>query len=263
MKIVVAAKPVADLDDDFEMQPDGRDVDPDYIEWDLNEWDSFALEEASQLGERAGGAEVVAVSVGDSSALEVLRVCLARGADRAVRIWDDALPELDALATAKALAALIAREEPDLVLFGVQSSDGATGATGAATAALLRLPRVAVVRGVDYDPAQSAVTVVRELEGGAVELLRVSCPVLLTIQTGINEPRYATLRAIKQAEQEPIEEVSPGALGLDIDALDAARGAEVMRMEAPQTVETAQMIEGDAAAIASEVAGIVRERLDS
>ncbi|HEY1565485.1 MAG TPA: electron transfer flavoprotein subunit beta/FixA family protein, partial [Solirubrobacteraceae bacterium] len=195
MKIAVTVKQVAALDDEFELLDDGSGVDPDFLEFDLNEWDAFSLEAALQLREAAGDGEVVVLTVGDDEADEALLGCLARGADRAVRVWDESLKDADPLAVARVLAAAVGREEADLVLCGVQSSDAVNGATGVALAGYLDLPHVAVIKELEYDAAGSTATVKRELEGGLVEVLRVRTPALLTIQTGINEPRYANLRA--------------------------------------------------------------------
>jgi electron transfer flavoprotein beta subunit len=261
MKIVVPVKQVAALDDEFELRDDGRGVDPDFIEWDINEWDTFSLEVALQIREGAGEGEVIAVTVGDEEAEEVLRTCLAKGADRAVRIWDAALEEADALQVARALAAAVGREEPDLVLCGVQSSDAVNSATGIAVAGHLGLPHVAVAKAIDYDPAGSTATVERELEGGLVEVLKVRTPALLTVQTGINEPRYATLRAIKQARNKPLDVVAPDDLGLDDDALAAAAGSRVRSLGHPQKGEGAEILEGDPAAVAARIAALVREKV--
>ena len=176
MKIVVAVKQVAVLDEEFELLDDGAGVDPDAIEWELNEWDEFSLEAALQLREAQGEGEVVVDLGRDEEAEEGLRACLAKGADRALRIWDDALAGADALAVARVLAAAVERESPDLVLCGVQSSDAVHSATGVALAAHLGLPRVAVVKALDYDAGRDSATVERELEGGLIELLRVRCP---------------------------------------------------------------------------------------
>jgi len=213
VKVVVAVKAVATLDDEVELVDDETAVDPDGLEWDVNEWDTFSLEEALTLRDAAGEGEVVVVTVGDEEAEDSLLACLAKGADRAVRLWDETLAGADPLAVARVLAAGIERESPDLVLCGVQSSDAVNGATGVATAAHLGLPHVAVVKGLDYDAAAGVATVERELEGGLVEVLRVRVPALLTIQTGINEPRYATLRAIKQARDKPLDELGLADLG--------------------------------------------------
>ena len=261
MKIVVPVKQVAVLDEDFEMLQDRPGVDPDAIEWELNEWDDFSVEAALQLREAEGDGEVVVVSLGDEEAEEGLRACLAKGADRAQRVWDDGLEGADPLAVARVLAAAVERESPDLVLCGVQSSDGVHGATGVALAAHLRLPRVAVVKALDYDAGARSVTVERELEGGLVELLRVGLPALLTIQTGINEPRYANLRAIKQAKEKPLEVLGLSELRLEEGAVAAAAGARMRSMAPPEAGGGAEMLNGSAAAVAERIAAIVKERL--
>lgn len=261
MKIVVTVKEVAVLDEEFELLEDRPGVEPDAIEWDLNEWDNFSVEEALQLREAAGDGEVVVVSVGGEEAEDGLRACLAKGADRAVRIWDDALEGADPLAVARVLAPAVARESPDLVLCGVQSSDGVHSATGVALAEHLGLPRVAVVNALDYDAGAGTAAVERELEGGLVELLRVRLPALLTIQTGINEPRYATLRAIKQAKEKQLDVVGLGDLGLDSGAVEAAAGARVRSMAHPDTGEGAEMLDGPAPEVAARIAEIVKERM--
>jgi electron transfer flavoprotein beta subunit len=263
VKVVVAVKAVAALDDEVELVDDETTVDPDGLEWDLNEWDAFSLEEALTLRDAAGDGEVVVVTVGDEESHDALLACLAKGADRAVRIWDDALAGADPLAVALVLAAAIERESPDLVLCGVQSSDGVNGATGVATAAHLGLPHVAVVKAIDYDAAASQATVERELEGGLVEVLRVRLPALLTIQTGINEPRYATLRAIKQAREKPLSEVGLAELGLEVDAVAAAAGSHTRRLRHPDKGEGAEMLGGSPAEVAARIADIVKERMSA
>ena len=259
MKIVVPVKQVAALDDEFELVEGGASVDPAFIEWELNEWDTFSLEAALQIAEAAGDSEVVAVSVGDEEADEGLLAGLAMGADRAVRVWDDALEGADALVVARVLAAAVEREAPDLVLCGVQSSDAVNGATGVALAAHLGLPHVAVVKALEV--GDGAVTLQRELEGGLVEVVRAPLPALLTIQTGINEPRYATLRAIKQARQKPLNVVGLSDIGLDEATAVAAAGARVRRLAHRETGERAEMLSGSLEDIASRIAEIVKERL--
>jgi electron transfer flavoprotein beta subunit len=261
VKIVVPVKQVAALDDEFELRDDGRGVDPDFIEWDLNEWDNFSLEAALQIRDAGeGDGEVIVLSVGDEETDEGLRTCLAKGADRAVRIWDDSLADADALQVARALAAAVEREGPDLVLCGVQSSDAVNSATGIAVAGHLGLPHVAVVKAIDYD-ARGSATVERELEGGLVEVVRVRTPALLTVQTGINEPRYATLRAIKQAKDKPLDVVEPGDLGLDADALAGAAGSRVRSLGHPEKGEGAQILEGGPSDVAAKIADLVKEKV--
>jgi electron transfer flavoprotein beta subunit len=262
VKIVVPIKQVAELDDDFELLDDGSGVDPDCLEFDLNEWDAFSLEAALQLREGAGGdGEVVVVTVGDEQSEEVLLGCLARGADRALRVWSEECRDADPLAVARVLAAAVERESPDLVLCGVQSSDAVNGATGVALAGYLDLPHVAVVKHLQYAAAESIATVKRELEGGLVEILRVRTPALLTIQTGINEPRYANLRAIKQAREKPLQVSTPEELGLDAGALAAATGSRRRALRPPDRGTGAEMLQGSAAEVANRIVEIVRERM--
>src|SRR5579859_5762674 len=260
MKIVVPIKAVAALDDEFELTGDAAAVDPDYLEWDLNEWDSFSVEAALELREAAGAGEVVAVTVGDDDAEDALLSCLAKGADRGVRIWDDALEGADTLAVARVLAAAVARESPDLVLCGVQSSDAVNGATGIALAGLLDLAHVAVVKKIDYDAATATATVERELEGGLIEVLRVRTPALLTIQTGINQPRYATLRAIKQAREKPLVVEDLTALALDPAELAAVAGSRRRELAVPDRSAGAEMLGGSTSEMAARIAELVKER---
>jgi electron transfer flavoprotein beta subunit len=249
LKVVVCVKQVAQLGDEVEFTADERDVDPDFLDFALNEWDTFATEEALQSRERAGEGDVVVITVGDDDAEDALRRCLAMGADRAIRV--DAGERLDPISVARALAGVIEEESPDLVLCGVQSSDSVQAATGTALAELLDLPRVAVVTKVSL--GGGVATVERELEGGLVDVVEVDTPCLLTIQTGINEPRYATLRAIKQAEQQEIDVRETGDLG------DPAY--RVRRMFVPPKGEGAEMLDGSPTAIAERIKEIVEERL--
>jgi electron transfer flavoprotein beta subunit len=259
MKILVAVRQVVDLDEDFELTADGQSVDPDFVERDINEWDDYSLEEALALKDDRD-AEVVVVTVGDEEADQALLACLAKGADRAIRADRNAGDGSDPLVTARVLAAVAAREAPDLVLCGVQSSDTVNGATGAALAALAGLPCVAVVRRVEVG-ADSRATVERELEGGAAEVLEVALPAVLTVQTGINEPRYATLRAIKQARDKPLDVLSLDELGVQEATLERVAGARLRRLEVPQDEGHAEILEGDAAGLAGRIAELIAERL--
>jgi electron transfer flavoprotein beta subunit len=248
MKILVAVKQVALLEDEVEFVDDGAAVDPDFLEWSLNEWDAFANEAAIRLREKAGEGEVevVVVTVGGDEADEALRRCLAVGADRAIRVDAEAL---DPIAIAHALAAVVRDEAPEVVLCGVQSSDSAQGATGAALAGLLDWPIATVVTDVDWDFG-GEMTVRRELEGGVVETLALDLPAVLTVQTGTNELRYASLRQIKQAEALPIDHHDA--------APDGKRGYTVDAMRKPARVAAASPIEGSPAEIAGQILELVK-----
>ena len=209
MKILAAVKQVAALDEDFEIRDDGRDINPDFLIRDLNEWDDFSLEEAVKIKEAsAEPVEVVVVSVGSDEADESSRKCLAKGADRAIRIWDAAIEGSDSIAVARVLAAAAKREAPQMLFAGVQSSDHSFASTGIATAALLGWPHGTVVSNLSYVPGAKTAVFRRELEGGLLHEVEIACPAVLTIQLGINTPRYASLRSIKQAAAKPIELLS-------------------------------------------------------
>jgi electron transfer flavoprotein beta subunit len=249
VKVLVCVKQVAVLGDEVEFTDDERDVDPDYLDYALNEWDSYATEEALRLVEAAGEGEVVVVSVGDEDAEDAMRRCLAMGAERGIRV--EAEERLDPIQVARALAEVVQAESPDLVFTGVQSSDSVQAATGSALAGLLELPSVAVVTKVELGEGKA--TVHRELEGGLVDVVEVDTPCLLTIQTGINEPRYATLRAIKQAEEKEIAVRSADDVG--------EPAHRVRKMFVPPKGEGAEMLDGNPAEVAQRIKELVRERL--
>jgi electron transfer flavoprotein beta subunit len=257
MKVLVTVKEVADVEDDFEI--DGLDVAADYLEYDLNEWDEYAVEAAVQLAEEGHADEVVSVTIGPERTEETIRMVLAKGVDRAVRVWDDAIEGaglLDVEAKARILEAVVAREEPDLVLTGVQANDDGFGATGVALAERVGYEWAAVVN--DLELADGTARVHRELEGGVEEHTEVELPAVLTIQTGINEPRYASLRGIRQAQSKEIAAQSLADLSLDADAL--ASPLRLTAMYEPETESEATIFEGNAEESAGQLAAVLRER---
>ena len=260
MKILVAVKQVAALDEDFTIRADGRDVDEEFLLRDLNEWDDYSLEEAVKIKEAASQpVEVVVITVAPEHADEALRKCLAKGADRAIRIWDEAVEGSDPIAIARILAAAARRESPSILFAGVQSSDQAFASTGIAAAAFLDWPHAAVVSSLQLSPGAETAVFRRELEGGLLQEVEIQCPAVLTIQLGINAPRYASLRSIKQAAAKPIEVKSPSDVGLSAaDVGEAGSASRVRRMVIPDKGR-AQLIEGDAAAQARRLAEIIRE----
>jgi electron transfer flavoprotein beta subunit len=257
LKILVPVKQVAILDDEFEMRDDERNVDEDFFEKDLNEFDHFAVEEALLIKEAAeDNAEVVIVTVGDDESDDVLRTALAKGAERGIRVWDDTLADADSIAIAKVLARVVEREQPDMVFTGAQSADFGHATTGMALAGLLGWPHAAVVSKLEYKPGAETATLHRELEGGLEEVMTVTCPAVLSIQLGINQPRYASLRGIRQAKQKPVEELQLDDLGLA--AGEAAPASRVRRMYAPERGK-AEIIEGSATEQAARLAEIIKE----
>jgi len=253
VKVLVPVKQVARLGEDLVLEGPGP---PQAEGWELNEWDAFSLEAAVKLAEGPPGGEVLVVTVGPERAEEALLACLARGADRAARIWDPVLEGADPLAVAAVLAALAATEEPEVILCGAQSSDAANAATGVALAGLLDLARVAVVDAIECNGDR--LTVHRELEGARAEVLRVALPALLTVQTQINEPRRATLREIKQARAKPLVTLGLSELGLDPAGVLAAAGSRTVALAEPERGEGARMLEGSPGEIAARIAELMR-----
>jgi len=244
MKTLVCVKQVGAVADELEFTPDGRAVDPDFLDYALNEWDDCAVEAALRLGEAAGG-ETVAVTVGDDEADKVVQRALAMGVDRGIRVD---LVTQDPLAVARALQAVAGPESPDLVLCGVQSADLANGAVGAALAGLLELPFVGVAVAIERDG--DALQVERELEGGLRERVAVRLPAVVSVQTGINSPRYVNFRQLKAAE----------ATGIEVRAADAAPGATGWEMAEPPAGEGAEMLAGRAPEVAQRILELVTER---
>lgn len=252
LRILVTVKHTAKLGDEYQFTADGRDVVGDYLDHDLNEWDDAALEQALLLAEAIGGAEVVAVTIGPEEAEKSLRKVLAKGADRAVRVWDDRLAGADPVTIARALAGIARIEAPDLILCGTQSSDQAHGSTGTALARILGLPHGSVIASVEWD-GTGDMTVTRELEGGTRHVLTMPAPAVLAIQTGTNVPRYATMRMIKQAKKKPLEVVDGAPV------VDGGGGYRVRRMYTP-VQEKAKMLEGTADEVAQQIVAIIREK---
>ena len=259
MKVLVTVKEVAEVDDEFEIS--GLDIAGGSLEYDLNEWDDYAVEEAVQISEATEDIEVVTVTIGPERAEETVRMALAKGADRAIRVWDDALAEaqfLDIGTKADIIAAVAEAEDPDLVLSGVQASDDSNGATGVALAKRLGFEWAAVVNDLELDAGAGIASVHRELEGGIEELTDVDLPAVLTIQTGINEPRYASLRGIRQAQRKPLETESLDDIGLDASVVESP--IERTSMYEPETESDAVVWDGNADETAGELAELLREK---
>ncbi|WP_323674461.1 electron transfer flavoprotein subunit beta/FixA family protein [Halorubellus sp. PRR65] len=258
MKVLVTVKEVAAVEDEFEI--DGTAIDEAYLEYDLNEWDDYAVEEGVQISESEDDVEVVSVTIGPERSEETIRMALAKGADRAVRVWDDSLEDaemLDVEAKTKLLAAVVEEEDPDLVLSGVQADDDGFGATGVSLADEVGFEWAAVVNGLDLDVEERVASVRRELEGGVEELTDVELPAVLTIQTGINEPRYASLRGIRQAQRKEIKPQTLDDLGLSADVAES--DLEIVDMYEPETESDATLFEGSAEETAGQLAEVLRD----
>ncbi|HEX9734457.1 MAG TPA: electron transfer flavoprotein subunit beta/FixA family protein [Thermoanaerobaculia bacterium] len=250
MRIAVCIKQVPDTEARLRLAADGRWIDEDDVAFVINESDAYALEEGLRLAEKTGG-EVVVVSLGPARVQEALRKALALGAARAVHLADDAYQGGDAAATARALAAALAREQVDLVLTGAQSDDAGFGATGSLIAGQLGWPHAWLVMGVELDDGGKSARVTREMESGLNEIVRLALPAVIQVQAGINHPRYASLKGIMQAKRKPIATPAPDELGLAAGAIGAAGARlEVLSVAFPEAGAGAEIIAGDPATAA-------------
>ncbi len=248
MKILVAIKQVPERDAQVHIDTSGTWIDEAGIQWALNESDAYALEEALQLKERHGG-EVVVVSAGPDRVGSTIREALAKGADRAIHIDCDT-GQLDALCVAQLLAEAIKGESPDLTLTGLQSDDLGYGQTGVILAELLGLPHSSLILHVEK--TEQGLTVKRELEEGWFQTIELPLPAVLTIQSGGNKLRYATLMGIKKAKTKEVRRVTAQEL-----RTTATPVVSLVRISAPQKQKSTQMIGGSP----KEAAAALAEKL--
>jgi electron transfer flavoprotein beta subunit len=211
MKVLVAVKRVVDYNVKVRVKSDGSGVDLANVKMSMNPFDEIAIEEAVRLREKCVATEVIAVSCGVTQCQETLRTAMAIGADRAILIETDA--ELQPLAVAKLLKALVDREQPGLVILGKQAIDDDCNQTGQMLAALGDWPQATFASKVEVADGHALVT--REVDGG-LETLRLSVPAIITTDLRLNEPRYVTLPNIMKAKKKPLEVLTPDALGVDV-----------------------------------------------
>ncbi len=260
MDIIVCVKHVPETAEaEIEVRENGRGVNLEGLVFDINEWDDYALEEALLIKEKFGGT-VTVITVGNEEADETLRKCLAKGADKAIRLSDPAFEESDAYATAKILYAAIKKMPFDLIFTGVQASDDGYAQVGVTLAELLGVPHATLVKKIEFMD-NNFVRVHRELEGGLEEVVDLKIPALLTIQTGINEPRYVSIMGIRRARAKKIEVLGLEDLGLkkeDVGPLGSWIRVEEMFL--PKAEKETVILKGTLDEIATEVAKLLKAR---
>jgi len=243
MKILVAIKQVPVRDSPLVADASGRWIAESGLSFEINEPDAYALEEALQLKEKHGG-EVVVMSAGPARVQQTIREALAKGADRAIHVEVENLGVFDTVGIARLLADAARPENPDLILTGLQSDDLGYGQTGVVLAELMGLPHSTIIMQIEVNGA--SIRVKRELEDGWFQHIAMPLPAVLTIQSGINKLRYATLMGIKRAKTKEIRRVSAA----------PAAGTSSMRIEklyAPEKSRQAQIFEGDPKAAAAKL----------
>jgi len=253
MKILVCMKQVPQKDAPLKLNEAGTWIRED-LSYEVNEPDAYALEEALRQKEKHGG-EVVVITAGPPRAQQVLREGLAKGADRAIHLEDPAFVSLDAFNTARAFAAAIKEEQFDLIFTGLQSDDYGYAQTGVILAELLGWPHATII--MQIEKADSGIRVKRELEAGFFQFVDMPLPAVLTIQSGINKLRYATLIGIKQAKNKPMRKVSMA----DVQSAVGPNQQKIERLYVPQKTKKTEMLEGSPGEIAKKLVDKLRNEV--
>jgi electron transfer flavoprotein beta subunit len=256
MKILVCLKQVPHQDARLDVRSDGTWIQEENIKFEINSYDTYALEEALRVKDK-GETEVVVASIGPERVTQALRTALGMGADRAVHVKDPAVDGSDALGIAKTLAAVAKAESPDLVLMGLMSEDGNAASVPPMLAQLLDLPSATGVMSVEHQ--NGSVRVERELEGGALEVVDLPRPCVLAVQTGINQVRYASLKGIMAAKKKPIDVKSAADLGV-AGAVGAGNSkARIEKVYVPPKGSGAEILTGNADEVVGKLVGKIKE----
>lgn len=254
MKILVCIKQVPHQD--ARLESAGAWIKEDGIKFEINSYDTFALEEALRIKD-AGEAEVIVAAVGPARTSQALRTALGMGADRAVHVNDDACNGSDALGVAKILAAIAKEEAPDLVFMGLMSDDGNQSAVPPMAAELLGVPSATAVMKAAL--ADGCVRCERELEGGALEVVELPLPAVLAVQSGMNQVRYASLKGIMAAKKKPIAVKSAAELGVAEAVGEGAAKARITKVYAPPKGDSAEMVSGGTDEITAALVAKIKE----
>lgn len=245
MKILVCMKQVPQKDAALKLNQAGTWIRDD-VSFEVNEPDAYALEEALRQKEKHTG-EVVVITSGPARASQVLREALAKGADRAIHLEDEAFVGLDAFNTARAFAAAIKDEKFDLVFTGLQSDDYGYAQTGVILAELLGWPHATII--MQIEKSEAGIRVKRELEAGYFQFVDVPLPAVLTIQSGINKLRYATLIGIKQAKNKPMRKVTRA----EVESALGPNLQKIERLYVPQKTKKTEVLEGPPGEVAKKL----------
>ena len=257
MKVMVCLKQVPHQDARLDVSADGSWIQEDNIKFEINSYDSYALEEALRIKDAGGDeVEVVVVTIGPDRATQALRTALGMGADRAVHVNDDAAEGSDALGVAKLLAAVAKEENPDTIFCGLMAEDGNFAAVPPMLAELIDVPSAT---GALSTTNNGAIRVERELEGGAVEVVDLPKPCLVSVQTGANQVRYASLKGIMQAKKKPVDAKTVADLGLADQVGESGAKVKVNKIYVPPRADSAEILEGGTDEVVGQLVGKIRE----
>ena len=256
MKIMVCLKQVPHQDARLDIDAAGTWIKEDSIKFEINAYDTYALEEALQVKD-ASEAEVVVVSIGPDRVTQALRTALGMGADGAVHVNDPEANGSDSLGVAKILAAVAKAENPDLIYMGLMSDDGNFAAVAPMLAGLVGIPHATAV--VKIERTNGTVTVDREIEGGASEVVELQAPCLVAVQSGLNQVRYASLKGIMAAKKKPLDVKTAADLGLAGQVGAGAAKMTITQIAPPPKGDTAELLSGSTGDVAAGLVGKIKE----
>ncbi len=259
MNIIVCIKWIPDTSEaDLTLASGAKDIKKDDLDYDMNEWDRFAIEEAVRIKEKSSG-NVTVVSLAPEESEEMLRECLARGADEAFQIWSDEMEGGDGFATASALAAFIKTRPYDLIFTGTLAEDDGAAQLGGMLSAMLDIPSSTLVSRIEIQGTKASF--VRELEGGVYESMEMDLPCLISVATGLNEPRFVSIRAVRKVASIEIPNVGIQDIGLAPEKVGASGSrVEIEQIALPPEGEGAEIIKGKPGEAAARLAEILKEK---
>ncbi|MCB9378113.1 MAG: electron transfer flavoprotein subunit beta/FixA family protein [Holophagales bacterium] len=256
MKVMVCLKQVPHQDARLDVKADGSWIQEDNIKFEINSYDTYAVEEALRLKDKTG-AEVVVVSIGPDRVTQALRTALGMGADRAIHVNDPAAIGADALGTAKILAAIAKAEGADVIFAGLMADDGNGASIPPMVAELLDIPSATGVLAMNADGG--SIKAERELEGGALEVVEMPQPCLIAIQSGANQVRYASLKGIMQAKKKPVDVKSLADLGLAGSVGGDANKTTIKKIYVPKKGDSAEILKGSTDEVVAQLVTKIKE----
>ena len=259
MDIIVCVKHVPETAEaELKIDVSGKGIEKTGLVYDINEWDDYALEEAVRIKEKQGGT-VTAITIGSDDSDSTLRKCLARGADKAIRMTDPKFNNSDSYPIAKILQSAIKTLHYDTIFCGMQAGDDGSASVGPILAEMLKIPHATMVKRLEIGIGTAKIN--RELEGGLEEQLEVKLPALFSIQTGINEPRYVSIMGIRKAMQKEIKLMTLADTGLtENDVGEAGSWIRIEKLYVPPVEKQAEFIKGSPDEIAGRVSEILKSR---
>lgn len=259
MNVIVCVKHVPETAEaELKIDASGKNIEKTGLVYDINEWDDYALEEAVRIREKQGGT-VTAITIGADDSDSTLRKCLARGADKAIRMTDPKFNRSDGYAIARILHSTIKTLPYDIIFTGMQAGDDGSAMVGPILAEMLKIPHATMVKKIEI--GTGTVKINRELEGGLEEQLEVKLPALFSIQTGINEPRYVSIMGIRKAMQKEIKLMTLADTGLaETDVGEAGSWIKIDKLYIPPVEKQAEFLKGSPDEMATKITEILKSK---